>query len=247
MFFTNYPRTLYQFGTENSLTAIQNISVYVDIIDQIKDNINFYEYIEIQDGDRPDTISQDYYGTVRYYWTLYLLNDNIRERGWPLTVQQIRAKAIIDYPNIVLTTRDGDKFPDGDHFAVGDTVVGQSSGATGIVIKRNWDLGQLFIRKTNALSFSGSEVLRDNTDPEFPQSVQLVSAVNEYEAVHHYIDADGVRTDVDPFSAPSVLLTPVTYLERYQAANDELRRIKIIKPTAINQVAKAYKEALRTA
>jgi hypothetical protein len=245
MFFKNFPRTLYQFGGETSATAIQNISVYVDIIDQIKDNINFYEFVEIKDNDRPDTLSQDLYGTVRYYWTFYLLNDSIRERGWPLTVQQVRQKAIEDYPNVVLTTRDGLNFT--NHFAIGDTVAGQSSGATGIVIKRNWDLGQLFVRKTNSLSFSGSEVLRDNTDPEFPQTVQLVSAVNEYEAVHHYVDGDGVRTDVDPFSAPSVLLTPVTYLERYQDTNDELRRIKVIKRTAISQVTKAYKEALRTA
>jgi hypothetical protein len=60
------------------------------------------------------------------------------------------------------------------------------------------------------------------------------------------VDADGIWTDVDPYSAPSVLLTPVTYLDRYQTANDELRRIKVIKRSAINQVAKAYQEALRT-
>ena len=245
MFFTNYPRTLYQFGSEQSATAIQNISVYVDIIDQIKDNINFYETTEIQDGERPDTLSQELYGTVRYYWTFYLLNDNIRERGWPLTVQQIRARAINDYPNVVLTTRNGNILI--DHFQVGDTIIGQSSGATGVVLKRNLDLGQIFIKLINGLTFIGNEVIRDNSNPEFPQSAQLVSAVNEYDAIHHYEDGNGIWTDVDPFSAPSVLLTPVTYLDRYQSANDELRKIKIIKRSAINQVAKAYQEALRTA
>lgn len=245
MFFTNYPRTLYQFGSEQSLTAIQNISVYVDIIDQIKDNINFYEFIEIQDGERPDTISQDLYNTVRYYWTLYLLNDNIRERGWPLTVQQIRARAIKDYPNVVLTTRDGNILI--EHFQVGDTVIGQSSGASGIILKRNLELGQIFVKPINGLSFTGTEIIRDNSNPEFPQNAQLVSSVDEYNAVHHYEDSNGVWTDVDPFTAPSVLLTPVTYLDRYQTANDELRRIKVIKRSAINQVAKAYQEALRTA
>jgi hypothetical protein len=245
MFFTNYPRTLYQFGSEQSATAIQNISVYVDIIDQIKDNINFYETTEIQDGERPDTLSQELYGTVRYYWTFYLLNDNIRERGWPLTVQQIRARAINDYPNVVLTTRDGNILI--DHFQVGDTIIGQSSGATGVVLKRNLDLGQIFIKLINGLTFISNEVIRDNSNPEFPQSAQLVSAVNEYDAIHHYEDGNGISTDIDPFSAPSVLLTPVTYLDRYQSANDELRKIKIIKRSAINQVAKAYQEALRTA
>jgi hypothetical protein len=245
MFFTNYPRTLYQFGSEKSLTAIQNISVYVDVIDQIKDNINFYEFIEIRDGERPDTISQDLYGTVRYYWTLYLLNDNIREKGWPLTVQEIKEKAIKDYPNVVLTTRDGNILI--DHFQVGDTITGQSSGAAAVVIKRNLDLGQIFVKLLNGLSFLGNEIIRDNSDPEFTQIAQLVSSVNEYNAVHHYEDSNGIWTNVDPYSAPSVLLTPVTYLERYQSANDDLRKIKVIKRTAINQVAKAYQEALRTA
>jgi hypothetical protein len=244
MFFTNYPRTLYQFGIEQSLTAIQNISVYVDIIDQIKDNINFYEFIEIRDGERPDTISQDLYGTVRYYWTLYLLNDNLRERGWPLTVQEIRTKAINDYPNIVLTTRDGDTLI--EHFQVGDTITGQTSGATGVILKRNLELGQIFVRLSNGLSFRSNEIIRDNSNPEFPETVQLVSSISEYNAVHHYVDANGVWTDVNPYSAPSVLLTPVTYLDRYQTANDELRKIKVIKRSAINQVAKAYQEALRT-
>jgi len=245
MFFTNYPRTLYQFGTEQSATAIQNISVYVDIIDQIKDNINFYETTEIQDGERPDTLSQELYGTVRYYWTFYLLNDNIREKGWPLTIQEIRARAIEDYPNVVLTTRDGNTLI--EHFQVGDTIIGQTSGATGVILKRNLDLGQIFIKPINGLTFISTEVIRDNSDPEFPQSVQLVSAVNEYNAIHHYEDGNGVWTDIDPFSAPSVLLTPVTYLDRYQSANDELRKIKVIKRSAINQIAKAYQEALRTA
>jgi hypothetical protein len=244
MFFTNYPRTLYQFGGEQSLTAIQNLSVYVDVIDQIKDNINFYETVEIQDGERPDTISQDLYGTVRYYWTLYLLNDNLRERGWPLTVQQIRAKAIKDYPNIVLITRDGNILV--EHFEVGDTIIGQSSGATGTILRRNLELGQIFVKPINGLDFINTEIVRDNSDPEFPQNAQLVSSVSEYNAIHHYVDADGVWTDIDPYSAPSVLLTPVTYLDRYQTANDELRRIKVIKRSAINQVVKAYQEALRT-
>ena len=244
MFFKNYPRTLYRFGDEASRTAIQNLSVYVDIIDQIKDNINFYENIEIQDGERPDTISQDLYGSVKYYWTLYLLNDNLRERGWPLTVQQIRLKAIEDYPNILLTTRDGDTLI--EHFQVGDIITGQSSGATGIVIKRNLDLGQIFVKLTNSQDFSSTEIIRDNTDPEFPQTVQLVAATNEYDAVHHYEDGDGVWIDVDPYSTPSALLTAVTYLDRYQLANDELRRIKVIKRSAIDRIYKAYQEALRT-
>lgn len=245
MFFTNFPTTTYNFGTEVSVTAFQNLSAYVDIIDQVKDNVNFYEYYIIQDGDRPDTISQDYYRTPRYYWTLYLLNDTIRQQGWPLTVQEIRAKAQLDYPHKVITTNDvSDLFT---HFQVGDMVSGLTSGATGQVVKRELDLGQIFVKMNGALSFISGETARDNTDPSFPESITIASVSDEYNAVHHYEDANGVPTDINPYSAPPGILNPITYLDRYIQANDDLRRIKVIKPAAIEQIVKAYNESLRTA
>lgn len=245
MFFTNFPTTTYNFGTEISITAFQNLSAYVDIIDQVKDNLNFYEYYIIQDGDRPDTISQDYYRTPRYYWTLYLLNDTIRQQGWPLTVQEIRAKVQVDYPHKVITTNDvSDLFT---HFQVGDTISGLTSGASATVVKRELDLGQVFVKMNSALSFVSGETIRDNSDPSFPEFITTTSVSDEYNAVHHYEDANGIPTDINPYSAPPGILNPVTYLDRYIRANDDLRRIKVIKPTAIEQIVKAYNESLRTA
>ena len=244
MFFTNYPQTLYKFGNETSYAAMQNISVYDDLIDQIKDNVNFYQYYYIQDGERADTVSYKLYNSVRYYWTLYLLNDNLRESGWPLSTQQILLKTQTDYPYMVLTTRDINTLL--THFQVGDSVVGQSSGATGTVIKRNLDLGQIVVSQDNGQEFLDTELLRDNIDPEFPQNIQLVSSVDEYLATHHYEDGNGVFTDVDPYSTPSALLTPITYLDRYQSANDSLRTIRILKSGAIDQVFRSYQEALRS-
>jgi hypothetical protein len=247
MFFKSYPQTLYNFGTEETATAVQDLSAYVDLIDQIKDNINFYEYLTIQDGERPDTLSQQIYGSVKYYWTFYLLNDSIRQNGWPLTTQEIVLKCKRDYPNLVLTTRDVNTLF--EHFQIGDTIVGQSSGATGIIVKRNLELGQIFVshnHDANDQEFLSGELIRDNSDFEFPQNVQIVSSAEGFEATHHYVDAAGLITDVDPYNAPSVLLTPVTYLERYQEQNTALKEIKIIKPGSIQQVYSAYQEALRS-
>tara|TARA_R110000868_G_scaffold382366_1_gene648945 strand:- start:26380 stop:27120 length:741 start_codon:yes stop_codon:yes gene_type:complete len=245
MFFTNYPQTVYKFGTEKTNSAFQNISVYVDLIDQVKDNINFYQYYYIQDGYRPDTVSYQLYGSIKQYWTLYFLNDNLREFGWPLSAQEIRLKAIEDYPNIVLTTRDIDTLF--THFQIGELITGQSSGATGTIVKRNLELGQLFISlSAGSQTFLSAELIRDNINPEFPQTVEVVGSAIGYNAIHHYEDESGVYTDIDPYSTPSVLLTPITYLDRYQAQNDLLRSIKILKPGAIDQVYKSYQDALRS-
>lgn len=247
MFFNKYPKILYQFGDETSYTAMQNISVYVDLIDQIKDNINFYQYYHIQDGYRADTVSQQLYGSVQYYWTFYLLNDNLRENGWPLSSQQLRKKARKNYRDNVLTTRDVDKLF--VHFQVGDPIIGQNSGAVGVITRRDLDLGQIWVDHSanpTDTEFLSNELVRDNTDPEFPQSLQLVSSVEGLDAIHHYEDSDGNYTDVDPYNTPSALLTPITYMDRFTAANDSLKQIKVLKPGAIDQVFKAYQDALRT-
>ena len=223
MFFKNYPQTSYKFGNEQSFTAIQDISAYVDLIDQIKDNINFYQKYTILDGDRPDILSAKLYGATSYYWTFFLLNDSIRQQGWPLSEQEIYTKAQVDYPNAILTTRDVGTLT--AHFQVGDVVAGQSSGAIGTVIRRNVGMGQLVVSGSNG--FVGTEILRDNTNPEFPQTIQLTSAVDEYLGIHHYEDATGF-VDIDPYNTPSALLTPITYVDRYQNTNDALKQINVM-------------------
>jgi len=241
MFFKNYPQTLYKFGNEISQTAIQDLSAYVDLIDQVKDNINFYQKYTILDGDRPDTLSLKLYGSVAYYWTFFLLNDSIRQQGWPLTAQDIRVKAAVDYPNTILTTRDMDAVL--AYFQVGSTVTGQSSAASGTVLKRNIDLGQIFV--SGAGGFLASEVISDTSNPELPQFLEIVSSAKEHLGIHHYTNSDGYA-DIDPRSAPGATLAAVSYLDRYVSSNDTLKEIKVIKPSAIGEIFSAYQEALRT-
>ena len=84
-YFKDFQDIFYNFGNEARPTLVQNISRYVDVIDQIKDDISFLTFYNIQEGYRPDQVSVQLYDTPLYYWTFYLLNDNIRQQGWPLT------------------------------------------------------------------------------------------------------------------------------------------------------------------
>ena len=61
-YFYNFPNVAYKFCNEESITAFQDISAYVDIIDQIKDDVNFYQFYNVLDGDRPDIVSFKLYG-----------------------------------------------------------------------------------------------------------------------------------------------------------------------------------------
>jgi hypothetical protein len=80
-YFTNYPTVNYNFGNEIINTSVQDIGAYIDLIDRVKDDISFYEEYNLRDGDRPDQVSNDLYGSPDYYWTFYLLNDELKRRG----------------------------------------------------------------------------------------------------------------------------------------------------------------------
>ena len=68
-FFRNFPLVGYNFGDETTPAIFQDISAYIKIIDDIKDDIAFYTTVYIQDYDRPDNFSFKLYGTTEFYWT----------------------------------------------------------------------------------------------------------------------------------------------------------------------------------
>lgn len=144
-FFRNFPRLNYKFGDEITTSLFQNLSVYVDLIDQIADDGSFYQTYTILDGDRPDVVSQKLYGSTDYYWTFYLLNESIRLQGWPLSVQELYENSRIYYPNIVITTEAdlSTKFKTG-HTILQGTIL--DPAAKGVIVERNLNLGQLVVR-----------------------------------------------------------------------------------------------------
>ena len=237
-YFKNFSRVPYSFGNNEQPVLFPNIGSYVDIVDQVKDEVSAYRYYYIKEGDRPDQLAHYLYQDVNLYWTFFLANDHLRESGWPLTEEQLVAKAKKDHPDFVITTRASLN----GVFKLGQTVRGSSSGQTGTIEFRNLDLGQLFLSNVSG-SFSGTEVVTSQVGSEV-QSVTLVSAIDEYNAIDHYVDGDGKRVDVNPYYPPSSLYTPVTKLEKYRAVNDDLKRIKVLKPSIVAQIAERFREEL---
>jgi len=157
-FFRNFPLVNYNFGDETSTAVFQNLSVYIDIIDQISDEVSFYEEYYVQDGERPDTLSYRLYGTVDYYWTFFLLNEHLRVQGWPLDEQDVYTAAKELYPNKIVLT-DGDI---NDGFVPGRIVATADLGAVeanrfneppfkGRVVEKFLDLGQIVIKETKEI------------------------------------------------------------------------------------------------
>ena len=242
-YFKNFSDVTYRFGQEESTVLTQDLTSYVDIIDELKDDIAIYQKGYIAEGMRPDQLSYQIYGTTVYHWTFYLLNDNLRHQGWPQTNEELEATVKYRFNHEVLTTRE---YID-SKFKEGQTVTGSVSGATGVIVHRNLDLGQIVIERTNDLNFRAGEAVTSEFNPNGVvelQSIVIVTAEEEYNAAHHYLNSDGRIVDIDPTVGPGQLLTEVTNFEWYREENEKLRDIKVIRPNIIENLAASYKQAI---
>lgn len=241
-YFRNFPIINYQFGDSKDLTAMQDLTAYIDIIDRVRDDAAFYEMYTILPKERPDWLSFKLYGDNRFHWTFYLLNDKIRRQGWPLDYNEVVQKAKEDYPNDTFTFNELMH----DQFLAGTTFEGLTSGATGKILRRNLDLGQITYEKTSVASFTAATelVVQRDASGAITNSGTGSSFTKEYLAAHHYENADKETVDIDPLIGAGVLLTEITYLGRYEKANDELREIKVLRPNVINDIDQAFQEAL---
>ena len=237
-YFKNTRAVPYKFGTSSEVTLHQDLSAYVDIVDQIRDNMNFYRKYHIIDGERPDTLSYKLYGTTKYYWTFFMMNDSIREGGWPLTNQELIAYIQLERNNAVLTTRD-EIF---DKFFVGSTVTGLSSAATGKIIERRLDMGQIIVAGAN--NFVSGEVIT-TTEDEVLQSIQIVGAADEKDAVYQYESEEGVRADFDVYTGPGALLSAVSFSDFYTRQNNANKDIVVLKKDVIARVFQDFQSGMK--
>ena len=161
-FFNKYPTVNYKFGTQSEINQFTNLSVYADVIDQVKDDATAYQFYIVQDGERPDIVSHKLYGSEIYGWTFFILNDHIRDRGWPLGYQDFRDYLSVVLPGECLVVNDTAVHSETgitvhtltEKFPIGSSVYGSTTGAQGTVYQRNLNLGQLFVTKTGNIDFS---------------------------------------------------------------------------------------------
>lgn len=146
-FFRNFPLINYKFGDETTDTLFQNLTTYIDLIDQIADDASYYEKTYIKDFTRPDVLSYELYGTTDLYWTFYLLNEKLRVQGWPLNSSEVLDYAKKVYPNVTIIT---DERMWGE-FYIGDIIADRTNideyGTTykARILEKNYDLGQLTV------------------------------------------------------------------------------------------------------
>jgi hypothetical protein len=248
MYFQRFPFVNYNFGDNEANTIFPNITAYIDIVDQIKDEVSFYEKYTILDGDRPDIVSQMLYDTPDYHWTFFFMNDGLRESGWPLSEREMRALVKKRYPHRTVTTQSNIA----SNFLPGDFVIGKTSGTTGRVVERNLDLGQIVIAsdKNDAglnNNFGQTEQIAAGTTAEeqAANTATLISESQQFNAPLYYKNSSGDIVDIDPYNQTTSGLVPTTVMEDNINFNDRLKDITVIKPSVVVSVISEYFKLLK--
>jgi len=248
MYFQRFPFVNYNFGNNEADTIFPNISAYIDIVDQLRDEASFYEKYTILDGDRPDIVSQMLYDTPDYHWTFFFMNDGLRESGWPLSEREMRALVKKRYPHRTVTTQSNIA----SNFLPGDFVIGKTSGTTGRVVERNLDLGQIVIAsdKNDAglnNNFGQTEQIAAGTTAEeqAANTATLISESQQFNAPLYYKNTSGDIVDIDPYNQTTSGLVPTTIMEDNINFNDRLKDITIIKPSRVVSVISEYFKLLK--
>ena len=102
-YFNNLPNILYQSplpdrSSTGDLIEIKNIFRRSKLYDYLKDNVTLFNKYIIEDGDRPDTIADQLYGSSQYDYVVILTGGiiNIHDE-WPLQDYQMYNVALSKY------------------------------------------------------------------------------------------------------------------------------------------------------
>ena len=242
-YFKQFPSSLYTFAN-GERASVQNLSAYVEIIDEIKTNSSYYHNYYIRNGDRADNVSYELYESPLLHWTFFMMNDHLREFGWPLDHIEIVKKAKKDFPFTTLSTED--VIP--ASFTVGSIIKSMQSSdnnpsnAEGKIVSYDLDLGHIVIEPIDNKTFKSTDIVNvvGQTD-----TVQLKAVEPQYLSAHHYLHEDHMYTNKSDLPDQSTYVE-VTNLDFYTQKNEENRQIIVLKSSSINRVVQLFKEAIRT-
>lgn len=232
---------------------------------KINDGKFFYEKIRILDRERPDQLSYRLYGTTRYYWTFFIINDNLRlgeSIQWPLSYEQLTNKLEREYDGETIVTfksrfikriKPGLTFKKDNYlynkFRIGETIKGQISGVTGIVANIRPEFGQIITKNINPIGrkFRTGEVISGD-DPD----VYIIcdECIRNADAIYKYIEpATGRDVDCRNFILTDETntvsgLEGITFREYYTRMNENLSIIRVLKKNSVLQFAEEFKKLI---
>lgn len=83
-YFSSFPTITYQ------KKEMKNITIRLDFLDRIKNNIALFERHQLRDDERPEDVALNYYGDSALYWIVLYMNDIVDPfYDWLLNEQRL--------------------------------------------------------------------------------------------------------------------------------------------------------------
>ena len=227
MYFSNIKSIAIDIDGSGNLDLMKNLTAKAKVSDALIDNSAYYQTVEIQDGERPDLLSQRLYGTPIYHWTFLLLNPQIKNiwDDWPMASSQLVEYCTNKYQYLAADT-DTDL---NNKFIVGETVTGGVSRATGIVKEIHVNMGYIVIEKTAGTFTITGETIQGLTSTDSAVANFIKSQAY---APHHHVDSSG-----NWVKRAAAGTTAYSYIDYESAVTEQNRNIKAIKPSQIQTIA----------
>ena len=228
-YFRNFKQVEFDIAGTGETQTITDFFRKARINPVILDNIVYYTYYNIKNGERPDVVSYKLYNSVNYHWTFSLLNPWLVDvrKDWPMSNTELEdyVNEKYKYDAIMISS-----YELANKFKIGETVQGLASGALAVVLSKDVNLGYVRVQKTSG-TFLNGELLYGKTSGDYMTIDSYRSFVN---APHHFTTANEI---VDRYTIGA---QPVTNYEYEITTNDNNTRIKVIRPEYIQQIGTLF-------
>ena len=220
----------YDILGNNKKVEVTDLFRSVRIKKNLRDTVLMYKNYHIEDGERPDHVSLKLYGTTAYYWTLFMVNEDMVNSfaDWPCSRFEIEKKIDDKYSGNVLTTDDNVSAK----FTRNEVIRGSISGATAHIREKEPNLGIVKFDTINNIQFVNGELVVGQTSGH---NMVINAQIAYKDAPQHFEDSYGnwVRKDY-----PGAY--PVTNAEHERIWNEYKTDIRVIRPEYISAVVEEF-------
>jgi len=234
-YFSNFKTLPYDLQGDGVQDKILDLTRIVVANKAKIDDIVYYSYVQVLDGERIEQLSQRLYGTPDFYWTFLVINPKIKNvwNDWPKNSAQLLDYSIYKYADfaaLACSTTDDllGKFIQGEY------IQGVLSEAIGQILAIHTNDKYITIKHVSGTFRTEGEDLFGLSSTDSITANEIVSRA--YAPSYHIDDSTGDITA--PRSAGT---SKVTNVEHEGYMNDDNRYIKAIKADKIHEFVAEYK------
>jgi len=218
--------------------SLTDISAYTTVFSKIADDISFYSYYTMQNGERLDTISTQLYGTPEFYWTIPLINPHLVNvyNNMPKDTSEFIEYLESKYEGLAFKLKPLQSML--GKFTIGESLVYNSTNKATLIGKFPTQ-GYLQAKVTQGSFPENQEFTL--TGQTSGNTIVIANTIPAYEApAYHTSSITGMQCTWN-----IVQSTETSIRELEQDKNDISSQIKVIRPSYIYEVVKQFEREMK--